>query len=351
MTHKGIEASTKISAILTDGTPKKFPHNRPSPIRHVLSPCTHQRDQNTLSRIALLVALFFPVLLGFALWIAPDVYSKSEIAPSDSIKVFVSILPQVSFAERVGGERVDVSVMVGPGQSPATYEPRPKQMAELNKARLYFRIGVPFENVWMERISKANPNMKVIDTRRGIELLSMKAHHRHDDEAHHHHGNGMKDPHIWLSPRLVKIQAETMCDALIAEDSAHRSYYESNLRAFQADLDQLDGEIGEILKRIKTRKFIVFHPALGYFARDYALEEIPIQRQGKEPSAKILADLIEQAKEEGIKVVFVQQQFGHASAEMIARAIGGKVVYIDPLAKDYLENMRKIAETFVKVMQ
>jgi zinc transport system substrate-binding protein len=351
MTHKGIEASRKISATLTDGTPTRFPHNRPSPIRHVLSHCTHQRGQHTLSHIALLVALLFSVLLGFALSNSPNVYSKSDMAPSDSIKVFVSILPQVSFAERVGGERVDVSVMVGPGQSPATYEPRPKQMAELNKARLYFRIGVPFENVWMERISKANPNMKVIDTRRGIELLSMKAHHRHDDEAHHDHGNGMKDPHIWLSPRLVKIQAEAMCAALIAEDSAHRSYYESNLRAFQADLDQLDSEISEILKPLKTRKFMVFHPALGYFARDYALEEIPIQSQGKEPSAKILADLIEQAKEEGIKVVFVQQQFGHASAKMIARAIGGKVVYIDPLARDYLGNMRKIAETFAKVMQ
>ncbi len=351
MTHKGIEGSTKISAILTDCTPKRSPHNEPSPIRHVLSPCTHQRGQNALSRIALLVALFFPLFLGFALSIAPDVYSKSEIGPSGRIKVFVSILPQAYFVERVGGEHVDVSVMVGPGQSPATYEPRPKQMAELNKARLYFRIGVPFENVWMERISTANPTMPVIDTRRGIELLSMKAHHRHDDEAHHHHGDGMKDPHIWLSPRLVKIQAETMCAALTAEDLVYRSYYESNLRAFQADLDQLDSEISEILKPIKTRKFMVFHPALGYVARDYVLEEIPIQRHGKEPSAKILADLIEQAKEEGIKVVFVQQQFGHASAEMMARAIGGKVVYIDPLAKDYLENMRKIAETFVKVMQ
>lgn len=351
MTYEGIEASRKIPATLTDGTPTRFPRNRPSPIGYVISPYIHQKARRTLSRIALLVALFSLLFLGFALWIAPDLNAKSEMGPSDRIKVFVSILPQVSFAERVGGERVDVSVMVGPGQSPATYEPRPKQMAELNKARLYFRIGVPFENVWMKRISKTNPNMKVIDTRRRIELLSMKAHHRHDDEAHPHHGNEMKDPHIWLSPRLVKIQAENMCAALIAEDFAHRSHYESNLRAFQADLDQLDGEISEILKPIKTRKFMVFHPALGYFARDYALEEITIQRQGKEPSAKTLADLIEQAKEEGIKVVFVQQQFGHASAEMIAHAIGGKVVYIDPLAKDYLENMRKIAETFVEVMQ
>ena len=251
----------------------------------------------------------------------------------------------------MGGKHIDVSVMVGPGQSPATYEPRPKQMAALNKARFYFCIGVPFEDVWMERISKANPNLKLIDTRRGIELLSMKAYHGHDNEGSHHHGPEIKDPHIWLSPRLVKIQAENICAALIAEDIAHRPYYESNLRAFQAELDQRDGEISDILKHIKTRKFMVFHPALGYFARDYALEEIPIERQGKEPSAKALAALIEQGKKEGVQVVFVQQQFGHASAEMIARAIGGKVVYIDPLAEDYLENIRKIAESLTKAMQ
>jgi zinc transport system substrate-binding protein len=291
------------------------------------------------------------LFLGFALWIAPDVYSKSGKAPSDGIKVFVSILPQAYFVERLGGERVDVSVMVGPGQSPATYEPRPKQMAELNKARLYFRIGVPFEDVWMERISQANPNMKVIDTRRGIELLSMKVYRRHDDEAHHHPGKGMKDPHIWLSLRLVKIQAQNMCDALIAEDPAHRSYYENNLKASQKDLNTLDAKILQTLKDIKTRKFMVFHPALGYFARDYALEEIPIEGQGKEPSAKMLAGLIEQAKEEGIKVVFVQKQFSQTSAEMVAHAIGGTVININPLAKDYLKNMRKIAEALAKAMQ
>lgn len=301
--------------------------------------------------MAWLVALFFSLWLGFALSISPDVYSESAQETSDRIKVFVSILPQAFFLERVGGERVDVSVMVGPGQSPATYEPRPKQMAALDKARIYFRIGVPFEDVWMERISKANPNMKVIDTRRGIELLSMKAHHGHDKEGHHHHGPETKDPHIWLSPRLVKIQAENICAALIAEDVAHSSYYQSHLRAFQADLHELDGEISDILKHIKTRKFMVFHPALGYLAHDYALEEIPIERQGKEPSAKALAALIEQGKKEGVQVVFVQKQFGHASAETIARAMGAKVVHIDPLAEDYLENIRKIAESLTKAMQ
>ncbi|MBE9580653.1 MAG: zinc ABC transporter substrate-binding protein, partial [Proteobacteria bacterium] len=218
----------------------------------------------------------------------------------------------------------------------------PKQMAKLSKASLFFRIGVPFENVWIERISKANPRMKVIDTRQGVELMPMKA---------HHHGKGIKDPHIWLSLRLVKSQAKNICDAFILEDPDHTAYYEANLRAFHHDLDKLDAEITGILKNLKNRQVMVFHPAWGYFCHDYALEQVPVELEGKEPSAKALARFIAQAKAEGIRVVFVQKQFSKESAETVAEAIGGEVVQVDPLAKDYLQNMKKIAETFVKVMQ
>ncbi|MBW1675608.1 MAG: zinc ABC transporter substrate-binding protein [Deltaproteobacteria bacterium] len=302
-------------------------------------------------RSRFLVGFFLALFSGSGLLRAAHVYSEPPTDPGAKIKAFVSILPQAYFVERVGGERVDVSVMVGPGHSPATYEPVPKQMAMLSEARVYFRIGVPFENVWMGRISKTNPNMKVVDTRRGIELLPMKGHHRHKHEGQHHHGKGLKDPHIWLSLRLVKIQAENICDALIVQDAAHRIYYQNNLRTFRDDLDKLDAEITRILKNSKTRQFMVFHPSWGYFARDYALEQLPIEIEGKEASGKVLARLIQGAREEGIKVVFVQQQFSKKSAETVARTIGGKVIQIDPLARDWLNNMRNIAETFAKVMQ
>jgi len=312
----------------------------------------------------------------------------------EKMKVFVSILPQAYFAERVGGDRVDVSVMVGPGQSPHTYEPGPKQMYELSQAKLYFRIGVDFEKVWMERIGRINPNMKVVDTRRGIQLLPMKTHHDHeegygqqekgrrpqghharkqqdehqgpnrhgthglDDQYHREdrgpyrpHGEGLKDPHIWLSLRLVKIQAETMYEALATEDPAHRAYYLENLKAFDRDLDKLDREIAQSLKKAKSRKFIVFHPAWGYLARDYGLEQTPIEIEGKEPTAKDLIRIIEEAKAEGIGIIFVQKQFSKTSAETVARAIGGKVVHIDPLARDYLKNMKAIADRFAGVLK
>jgi zinc transport system substrate-binding protein len=211
------------------------------------------------------------------------------------VNVFVSILPQAYFLERVGGHRVKVSVMVGPGQSPHTYEPTPKQMANLGKARLYFRTGVEFENAWMDRITQINPRLKVIDARRGIEILPMAAHRDHDDNSHVHHGNELKDPHIWLSLRLAKIQALTICDALAAEEPRHEPYFRKNLEAFRHDLDRLDGEINETLQAARIHKFMVLHPAWGYFARDYGLEQIPIEIEGKEPNAKDLARIIKEA--------------------------------------------------------
>ena len=318
------------------------------------------------------------ILVFAGLFLPIGSQSSAEISgPLErEMKVFVSILPQAYFLERVGGDLVDVSVMVGPGHSPHTYEPGPKQMYELSQAKLYFRIGVDFEKVWMERISKINPNMKVVDTRHGIELLPMKAHHheerhglhgRHQEKdqdehhrhnghgergsAHHHRAKGLKDPHIWLSLRLVKIQAETIFEALAAGDPAHRAYYLENLKALERDLDELDKEIAQSLKKAKTGKFMVFHPAWGYFARDYGLEQIPIEIEGKEPTAKDLIRIIQEAKEEGIGIIFVQKQFSKTSAETVARAIGGKVVHVDPLARDYLKNMKEIADRFADVLR
>jgi zinc transport system substrate-binding protein len=302
-------------------------------------------------RTPLMIGLLGLLILGLLFLSAPPVYAKPLIDPGNRIKVFVSILPQAYFVKRVGGDRVDVSVMVGPGHSPATYEPVPKQIAELSKAKVYFRIGVPFENVWIDRVSKANPNMRVIDTQQGIDLLTMNAHSHGRHARDHGQSKGLKDPHVWLSLRLVKVQAKNVYDALISEDPARKSFFQDNLRAFHRDLDKTDTHITEILKNLRTRKFMAFHPAWGYFARDYGLEQVPIEMEGKEPTARTLGHLVEQAKEEGIMVVFVQKQFSKKSAAAVARAINGKVIQIDPLAADYLDNMRKIAESFAKVMQ
>jgi len=296
--------------------------------------------------------IFCGVLLADIFLSSVPVCASSDHSSLEKIKVFVSILPQTYFVERVGGDRVDVSVMVGSGQSPATYEPMPRQMVELGEAKLFLRIGVPFENVWMDRISKTNPKMKVIDTRRGIKLLPMKTHHHKALKQHASlQKDGLKDPHIWTSIRLVKIQAQNICDALINLDQGNKGYYQNNLGAFIDDLNNLDAEIVESLNGIRVRKFMVFHPAWGYFARDYGLDQIPIEIGGKEPGARELANFIEDAKNDGIKIIFVQKQFSEKSAEALADAIGGKIIQIDPLAGDYLNNMKIIAETFRRVMR
>jgi len=275
----------------------------------------------------------------------------------ETMSVTVSILPQRTFVERVGGERVTVSVMVEPGSSPATYEPKPEQLRALSDAVAYFSIGVPFEGAWLDRIAAANRDMVMVDTAEGIERLPMRAHHHHDDDGDDHddddhgHASGAPDPHIWLSPRLVKVQAENICAALAELDPDHEPEFQANLDGFLADIDALEAEIREILGGVESDKFMVFHPAWGYFAADFGLEQIPIEVGGQEPSARELAALIERAREENIRVVFAQPEFRTSDAETIAKEIGGEVLLISPLAPDWLENMRRVAETFAQVLE
>lgn len=323
---------------------------------------------------------------------------------AEKLSVFVSIVPQKYFVQQIGKDMVDVNIMVKPGASPATYEPKPRQMAELSKAKLYFSIGVPFENTWLKKISSANPNMQVVHTDHGIEKIAMAAHHHHEeehhdaehedghhdgehhdgehhdekdhhdgehheghhegehhdekahkDEDHHgeeahkdedHHDHTGLDPHIWTSPALVKIQVKTILKALQAADPSHKKEYEANYHSFVTQIDALDKELKEILSVKKGMQFMVFHPAWGYFAHDYGLSQVPIEIEGKNPKPAQLKELIKHAKEEGIKVIFVQPQFSTKSAKTIASEIGGQVAFADPLATDWMANLRMIAQKF-----
>ncbi|MBN1140349.1 MAG: zinc ABC transporter substrate-binding protein [Deltaproteobacteria bacterium] len=281
------------------------------------------------------------------------------LAAEAPLPVFVSILPQKYFVERIGGDQVKVAVLVGPGRSPATYEPTPKQMAELSQARLYFSVGVPFETVWMKRLAANNPRMKVVDSRRGIQLLSMTSHHHHDDEKHpagdhhaaHDQGQGLPDPHVWTSPARVRIMAENILAALIAAAPDHQAEFRANCKKFVADLDALEREIRERLANLTNRRFLVFHPSWGYFAHDFGLDQIAIESSGKEPGAKALAALIQQAKRDNIRVIFVQRQFSRTAAATVAASINGRVVAIDPLAEDYFGNLRAVATAFATAME
>ncbi|OGP61459.1 MAG: hypothetical protein A2V67_12255 [Deltaproteobacteria bacterium RBG_13_61_14] len=258
--------------------------------------------------------------------------------PSSKLKVVVSILPQKYFVERIGGPDVDMEVLVGPGQSPHSYEPTPKQVARLAEAQVYFRIGVPFEDALLAKISDAFKELKVVDTRSGIQLLPMTA---PDQDANL--PRGAPDPHIWLDPKLVKIQAGTIAVTLSQLDPAHAAEYEKNLQAFAADLDRVNAEIAATLAPLKGQSFMVYHPAFGYFGAAYGLKQVAVESEGKEPSAKELADLIDLAKQEQVKVIFIEPQFSRKSAEAVAAAVGATVVAMDPLAPDYLHNLEAMA--------
>lgn len=284
------------------------------------------------------------LLLVFAVLAAPATGFSAE-AP---IGVFVSILPQKYFVQRVGGDRVSVSVMVGPGRSPATYEPTPRQLSRLAAARLYFRIGVAFETVWMERIGAANPDMKIIDTRRGIRLRDVDTAAPENADAA---DGGIKDPHVWTDPMLVKIMAAHIRDALIEADPGHRQDYANNYIGFAADLDRLDRQLRELFLGVSSRSFMVFHPSWGYFADAYGLKQIPIESAGKEPGPRTLSALIDRGRKAHVKVIFVQRQFSQRTADTVAQALGARVVMVDPLAEDYMDNLRHVARSFAETLK
>jgi zinc transport system substrate-binding protein len=266
------------------------------------------------------------------------------------LPVFVSIIPQKYFVEKIGGEFVDVSVMVQPGASPAVYEPKPAQMVALSKAKVYFAVGVPFEAVWLERIMTANPNLTVVPTEKGIRKRVMREHH-HKEEGiatlEKRRDHKIKDPHIWLSPPLVMVLARNVLDALCRTDPSHCAAYETNYKRFIIELVELDAEIRRVFAgQGRGMAFMVFHPAWGYFAEAYGLEQIPIETEGKEPKPAELRELIKHAQRRGIRIIFVQPQFSAKSAKTIAKAIGGEVAYADPLALNWAENLRKQAATF-----
>ncbi|MBN1888111.1 MAG: zinc ABC transporter substrate-binding protein [Thermoflexales bacterium] len=292
----------------------------------------------TLRQSGLLVCVL--VVLGLA-------GCSPAAAPSDKLQVTVSVAPQQYFVERIGGEHVEVNVMVPTGRDPHSYEPKPDQLRALSASVAYFSIGVTFEKAWLDKIVSVNPRMALVDTTRGIER--MPGAHQHEE------GGGLDadeelDEHIWTSPELVKIQAQTIAAALVKLDPEHGQVYGANLKTFQADIDVLEADIRDALEGVQTRKFMVFHPAWGYFARDFGLEQISVEVGGQEPSAQELANLIREAKAEGIQVIFAQPEFSAQAAETIAAEIGGKVLLISPLAPDWLDNMRRVVVAFSEVM-
>ena len=293
--------------------------------------------------------LFLSVLLTVVL---TTVLTSCDSSTEDTGKlgVAVSILPQAEFIERIGGDRVAVTVMVPPGADPHSYEVEMSQMTALSRAVMYAKVGsgIDFELAWMDKLIAQNEDMIVVDCSSGISLQGMVTEHEQEGEDHDH---GTLDPHIWMSPKNAEVMVRNITDGLIQVDPDNRTHYEENRDAYLAELEQLDTDIRNDLSGIGNRVFMVYHPAFGYFAHDYDLTMLPIEAEGKEPTAGGLQTLVEQARENNITSIFAEPQFNPQSAEVIADEIGATVILVDPLARDYIENMRAMAEKLIEALQ
>ena len=268
-----------------------------------------------------------------------------------NINAVVSILPEQTFVKAIGGDKVNVSLMVQPGNSPHTYEPKPSQMIDIAKAHLYFAIDVEFEDVWLPKFQNLNPKMQVIDLADNITKMQMQEKHEEDNheeeknEHHSEHEHEGEDPHIWTAPANVKIIAQNIYNALKKEDPENTNYYKRNLDIFLASIDETDRQITHIFSSLEDeRRFMVFHPSWGYFAKAYNLEQIAVEVEGKEPKPKELIHLLKEAKEEKVKAIFTQPEFSDTVAKIIAKELQIPVVKVSPLAPNWSENLINIAK-------
>jgi len=270
------------------------------------------------------------------------------------LQVVVSILPQQYLVERVAGDRVKILTLVQPGDSPATYSPGPATLAALDEAQLWFTLGVHFELVWLERITRDRPALKVVSLAEGLPLRQVEASwtvgRDGGDQDHAHAHASLPDPHTWTDPRLAARMVGRIAETLARLDPEGAEQFHTRAAALQEELFALHEEIAARLAPVRGAAFIVFHPSWGYFADAYSLRQLPIEIGGREPGPRGLAELIRRSQETDARVVFVQQQFSQRSARAVAEAIGAEVVEADPLALDYIDNLRAVSQRMLAAL-
>lgn len=282
------------------------------------------------------------------------------------IRVTVSVPPQAFFVERIGGNRVAVQIMIPRFASPATYEPTPRQVIDLEKSDLYVKVGAPsfvFERKYMDPLLDGNRKIRVVNLSEGTTYRLMSPHH-HEAAAHHDveegespdHEEGSRhgeetDPHVWVAPGIVRSAAGRIYEALSGIDPTHEKFYRENRDRFFADIDRLDTEIRNTLKGKEGLSFMVYHPAWGYFADEYGLVQIAIEQEGKTPDISGIRKMIDLARGKGVPIIFVQKGFDTKSARLIARETGSEVMEMDPLEKDWLDNLKRLSEALKRALR
>ncbi|MCK5785283.1 MAG: zinc ABC transporter substrate-binding protein [Candidatus Sabulitectum sp.] len=265
------------------------------------------------------------------------------------ISVLVSVVPQKYFVEKIAGDLVQVSVLIPPGANPATYEPSPSDMRMVSSADVWFTIGLQMEAAWIPDFLSLNKHLSIAGTIEGVQRLPIGRYGIPGENEEHDHGSS--DPHVWLSPELVKLQALAVCDALCEIDPDNCELYSANLARFMEEIDELREDLHLLLDVHAGEGFMVFHPAWGYFADEFELVQVPIEISGSEPSPGELARLVDFGERSSVKVIFVSPQFSESSAETIAHELGATVLFIDPLALNWAENLMYVADELATALE
>ncbi len=291
-----------------------------------------------MSRITLIITLIITLLLSL-------MFCNPVSRAPDKLVISVSILPQKYFIERIAGDLVEVNVLIPPGASPATYEPSISQLSKLTQSSVYMRIGyVEFELSWMDKISGVNPDMKIIDLSAGIDLISEEGLNEKDEHEHlHGHAHGGINPHIWMSTTNSKIIAKNIYNELIQHLPDEREMIEDRFNNLIQDLDSVHYSLLQILSGQENNSFMIYHPALSYFAREFYLEQFSLEIGGKTPSPAHMKWMIDLGREKKISAIFLQKQFDQKNAEVLAKEIGAKIVQFNPLDPDWQGQMFYIA--------
>lgn len=284
------------------------------------------------------------LLLVVAAFIVSCATKNNSKKQDEKSVVTVSILPQQTFVKKIAGDDFEVNLLIPPGSSPAAYTLLPSQLKDIARSDVWFRIGyIGFEHSWKDKIAQANTNMKVINIAEGLDLIADKM-EQHGD---HVHIDGV-DPHVWLSPVLAKQMAKRILDELIVLKPEKEEEYNLNYQHFAIECDELNNELKSKLEPYKNRKFIVFHPSLSYYAREFQLEQYSLESGGKEPTPQHLKSVVDMANSEGIKVIYIQSEFDREHARVFADEIGGKIVQVWPLNPEWANNLRKMTDILIE---
>ena len=276
------------------------------------------------------------VLLGLFIFLGvTSAYAK--------INIVVSIPPQQAYVEEIGKDLVNITLLAPIGTNPNFYEPKRSQMTAVEQAHVYFTIGGNFEKAWLPKMINQNKNMEIIDSSSGIEKTTMKSKNISDNQS------PKKDVHVWTTPKNIAIIGKNIYETLVRYDIKNKDQYTKNYEEFLEKVRKTDEEIKTIFKDLKKdTKFMVYHPAWGYFAKEYHLEQLPIEIEGKEVKPKELQKMVEKAKSNNVKAILTQPEFSTKGAQVIANELGIKVVEISPINPYWSENLINLAKVIAE---